>query len=160
MLTTAERQRRIEIIRQFPAAFEALVQGLDEADLHTAYLAGEWTVAQNVHHVADSHMNAFIRVKLGLTETHPTIRPYDQEAWAETADSKNLPVGVSLRLLKALHERWCILWESLDEADWTRPVHHPENGEMTIEDFLVSYSDHGQAHIDQIQKTLAAKVTL
>ena len=110
-----------------------------------------------MHHLADSHMNAFIRVKLGLTEDHPTIRPYNQEDWARTAEARDIPIESSLALLKGLHQRWCVLWESLSDADWSRTVMHPEVGEITVEDFLRTYSDHGAAHIDQIERTLAAK---
>lgn len=157
MMTPEERSQRIEIMRRFPAELRALVSSLSQSDLHTAYLSGEWTVAQNVHHVADSHMNAFIRVKLALTEDYPTIKPYNQDAWAETADVQNVAIEHSLALLNALHVRWCALWDSLSDDQWLRPVRHPESGEVTVEGFLKSYSDHGLAHIDQIQRTLAAK---
>lgn len=157
MFTAAERQQKIEAIRRFPDELAALVTGLSEADLHTAYLDGEWTVAQNVHHVADSHMNAFIRVKLALTEHVPTIKTYHQELWAETADSHDLPVESSLAILRGLHERWCVLWESLSDDQWLRPVNHPEAGTVTVEGFLNTYANHGAAHIDQIQRTLAAR---
>jgi hypothetical protein len=156
LFTAEERQAKIDIMRQFPAELEALVNHLSEQELHTAYLDGEWTVAQNVHHVADSHMNAFIRVKLGLTEDHPTIKVYDQDAWAQTADARDLPIESSLLLIKGLHERWCVLWTSLEDANWSRPVMHPEEGEITVEHFLRLYADHGAAHIDQVSRTLAA----
>jgi hypothetical protein len=157
MMTPEERRQRIEAIRRFPADFRALVQDLSDADLHTPYLAGEWTVAQNVHHVADSHMNAYIRLRLALTEDYPTIKPYNQDAWAELADVKNVPIEHSLALIAALHTRWCALWDNLSDDQWTRRIKHPESGDMTVEDILRSYSDHGLAHIDQIQRTLAAK---
>ena len=157
LYTQEERQQRIEIMRRFPEEFAALVSDLSDGDLHTRYLEGEWTVAQNVHHVADSHMNAFIRVKLGLTESNPTIKVYDQDAWALTADVSEVPVNVSLAIINALHQRLCILWESLKEDDWARPVNHPEEGSITVEHILRIYSDHGEAHIDQITRTLAAK---
>lgn len=157
LYTQEEREQRIEIMRRFPEEFEALVSDLSAEDLHTHYLAHEWTVAQNVHHVADSHMNAFIRVKLGLTEMNPTIKVYDQDAWAVTADVGSVPISMSLAIIKGLHERWCALWESLDEEDWARPVNHPEAGQITVEHFLRTYSNHGAAHIDQIERTLAAK---
>lgn len=157
MFTTEERRQMIETMRRFPAELEALVESLSDEDLHTPYMAGEWTVAQNVHHVADSHMNAFIRVKLALTEDYPTIKPYNQNLWAETADAYELPLGSSLMLIKALHTRWCALWDSLNEDQWTRKVVHPESGDVTVEGFLRTYSNHGAAHIDQIQRTLAAK---
>jgi hypothetical protein len=157
LFSAEERQSMIATIRQFPARFEVLVKDLSEDDLHTTYLQGEWTVAQNVHHVADSHMNAFIRVKLGLTEDHPTIKVYNQDAWAQTGEAGNLPIESSLMLLKGLHERWCALWESLRDEQWSRPVMHPEAGEITVEHFLRDYAAHGEAHINQISRTLAAK---
>ena len=159
MLTAAERQAMIDTIRRFPAEFEALVTGLSDGDLNTHFLAHEWTVAQNVHHVADSHMNSFIRLKLALTEDQPTIRPYDQEKWADLPDSHDLPVESSLMLLKGLHERWCVLWESLDEAGWARTWRHPElePGVRSVEDLLQIYDNHCKAHLDQVRRTLAAK---
>lgn len=156
-MTPEERRQRIEALRRFPADFEALVQDLSDVDLHTPYLAGEWTVAQNVHHVADSHMNAFIRLKLALTEDYPTIKPYNQDAWAELADVQTVPVKHSLALIAALHTRWCALWDSLSTDQWARSLKHPESGDVTVEGILKAYSDHGLAHIDQIQRTLAAK---
>ena len=158
MLTTAERQAMIDTIRRFPAEFEALVSGLSDTDLHTHFLADEWTVAQNVHHVPESHMNAFIRLKLALTEDQPTIRPYDQDKWAVLPDY-DLPFESSFSLLRGLHERWCVLWESLDEADWARTWVHPEMEPpvQTVEGLLKMYADHCEAHIDQVQRTLAAR---
>jgi hypothetical protein len=117
---------------------------------------GEWNVAQNVHHLADSHMNSFIRFKLLLTEENPTIRPYDQDRWAVTADGNNLAVQDSLMLLQGLHRRWVQLLRSLDEAQWKRTGHHPESGQITPESLLRTYAAHGEGHIDQIQRTLAA----
>jgi hypothetical protein len=154
--TPAERQAMIAVIENFPAELEALVQDLSDADLRTHYLEHEWTIAQNVHHVADSHMNSFIRLKLALTEDTPTIKPYDQDAWAVTADY-DPPIAVSLGLLRGLHERWCILWNSLDDSQWVRSFRHPQLGLLTLEDHLEVYRDHCWAHLDQIQRTLAAK---
>jgi hypothetical protein len=154
--TPAERAAMIAVIRNFPADLTALVQNLSGTDLHTHYLEHEWTVAQNVHHVSDSHMNSFIRLKLALTEDSPTIKLYDQDAWAITADY-DVTVAVTLGLLRGLHDRWCILWDSLDDDQWTRTLRNPELGLITIEDHLEVYRDHCNAHIDQIQRTLAAK---
>ena len=158
MMTTAtERQTRIEKIRNLPAQLEAVVQNLSDTDLHTHFIDGEWTVAQNVHHLADSHMNSFVRLKLILTEDKPTLKPYDQDKWADLPDSCDLPVASSLALLKGLHERWCILLDSLQEGDWKRSGLHPEIGDVTPDDLLRIYAAHGEGHIDQIKKTLAAK---
>ena len=155
-LSPEERQRRIETMRQFPAKLEALIVTLSEEQLNTHYIPGEWNVRQNVHHLPDSHSNAFIRLKLILTEDHPTLKPYDQDVWALLPDVERTPVSVSLRWLDALHERWCILWESLTEEQWARAGFHPENGDMSAEDILISYSDHCDAHWEQITRTLAA----
>jgi hypothetical protein len=151
------RQIRIEKIRHLPAQLEELVQNLSETDLHTHFIEGEWTVAQNVHHLADSHMNSFIRLKLILTEDKPNLKPYDQDKWAELPDAQNLPLASSLSLLKGLHARWCILLEALQEDEWARSGLHPEVGVITPDDLLRIYAAHGEGHLDQIKRTLAAK---
>lgn len=157
MLDAAERRRLIDKIRALPDQLEAVVSGLSEQQLTTPFVPGEWTVAQNVHHLADSHMNSFIRLKLLLTEDRPTIKPYDQDRWANVADADHKDVGDSLMLLRGLHSRWVCLFESLDESQWSRTAIHPEVGEITAEWLLTTYADHGEAHIDQIQRTLAAQ---
>ena len=122
MTTNLERQALIAKIRQLPSQLESLVRPLSEAQLNTRFLPNEWTVAQNVHHLADSHMNCLIRVKLILTEEHPTLRPYDQDAWAITPDYA-APIDDSLTLLRGLHARWALLFESLWDCErWTREV--------------------------------------
>jgi hypothetical protein len=156
-MNPSERQAMIETIRALPDNLEALVQGLSDDDLTTPFLEAEWTVAQNVHHLADSHMNSFIRLKLALTEDKPTIRPYDQDAWARLPEAKQADLSTSLALLRGLHTRWCILFESLDETQWARRWVHPESGERSVEDLLRTYHNHCHAHIDQITRTLAAK---
>lgn len=156
MLTAEERQRRIDIIRQFPARLAEVVRGLSDEQLNTAYIPGEWSVRQIVHHVPDSHMNSFIRLKLMLTENSPTLKPYDQDLWALLPDVDGTPIRASLLILEGLHERWCNLFESLTEDQWARKGHHPEVGEITVEDLLVTYSDHCDAHYEQITRTLAA----
>jgi hypothetical protein len=133
-----------------------VVCDLTPEQLTTRYLASEWTVAQNVHHLADSHMNSYIRLKLMLTEDHPTLKPYDQDAWALSADANNPAIETSLQLLRGLHARWVTLFESLGEDDWLRAGRHPETGEVTAEDQLRIYAAHGEGHIDQIKRTLAA----
>lgn len=158
MLSANERQSLIEAMRRLPDDLEASVAGLTTADLDTPFMPGEWTVAQNVHHIADSHMNAFIRTKLALTEASPTIKPYDQEAWAETVDASG-DIGASLALIRGLHERWCSLWDRLSDEQWQRPYVHPDSGPQVIEDLLTVYARHGAGHIDQIERTLAARPT-
>lgn len=157
MTTPAERAERIEKIRCFPQQLEELVRGLSDEDLNTPYLANEWTVSQNVHHVADSHMNAFIRFKLILTEQTPPLKGYAQELWAELPDSHHLPLEYSFSILRGLHARWCVLFESVTDEQWSRGGLHTENGLMTLDDILRNYAAHGEGHIDQIQRTLAAK---
>jgi hypothetical protein len=156
MLTPAERQRRIDIIRQFPARLKEIVRDLTDVQLKTAYIPGEWSVQQIVHHLPDSHMNSFIRLKLILTEGRPTLKPYDQEQWALLADVDRTPIRASLLILEGLHERWCNLFESLTDEQWGRKGVHPEVGEITAEDLVVTYSDHCDAHYEQITRTLAA----
>ncbi len=156
MLSAEERQRRIEIIRAYPLRLRALVADLTEEQLTTPYLEGEWTVAQNVHHLPDSHMNSVIRLKLILTEDHPPLKGYDQDAWALLADVESTPIEASLTLLTGLHERWANLFARLTDEQRQRVGIHSEIGEVTPDDLLVTYSDHCDAHIDQIERTLAA----
>ncbi len=157
MLTQPQRNEMIARIARLPAALEALVHNLSEEQLTTHYLPNEWSAAQNVHHLADSHMNSFIRLKLILTEDRPTLKPYDQDAWAVRADADNIAIQSSLGLLQGLHRRWVTLFESLQEAEWSRMGLHPEHGEVSVEDLLHSYAGHGEGHIDQITRTLAAQ---
>src|SRR5215213_4831247 len=157
MLTEVQRRELIEKIRELPARLRERVSGLTDAQLTTHFQAGEWTVAQNVHHLADSHMNSFIRIRLILTEERPTLKPYDQDRWATLADSGTTALEESLSLLDGLHARWVRLFESLDEPAWQRSGLHPENGEVTLEDILRIYAMHGQGHIDQIGRALAAE---
>lgn len=157
MPTSSERQQLIEALRALPAQLEALTAGLSAAQLTTPYLAGEWSVAQNIHHLADSHMNAYIRCKLIATEEHPTLKPYDQDRWAALPDAQHADVRVSLALLRALHQRWVLFWEQLPGDAWARSGLHPENGEVSLDDQLRLYAAHGLGHLDQITRTLAAQ---
>jgi hypothetical protein len=126
--SAADRARRIAEIAAAPAALRDAVAGLSEAQLETPYRPGGWTVRQVAHHVPDSHVNAYVRFKLAVTEDIPTIKPYDEAAWAELADVKAVPVATSLALLEAVHERWVAFLRSLGEADWARNFNHPELG--------------------------------
>ena len=147
----------IEQIRRLPDEVEALVGGLTSAQLTTHFLSGEWSVAQNVHHLADSHMNSYVRCKLMATEDNPTFRPYDQDLWAEMPDAKTAELSASLALLRSLHVRWVLFWESLSGAEWQRTGLHPDDGAVTLAQQLRLYAEHGEAHIDQIARTLAAQ---
>ncbi len=157
MLTSAQRAVYIAHIRQLPAQVAALVSALTPEQLITPYLKGEWSVAQNVHHLADSHMNAYIRCRLAATEMNPTITAYDQDAWAELPDARNANLSHSLALLTALHARWAEFFETLPTEAWSRTFVHPANGVTAIEDVLQTYAKHGHGHLEQMQRTLAAR---
>ena len=156
MLMTQERQANIEKIGKLPGQIEALVHGLSPQQLTTHYLPNEWTVAQNVHHLFDSHVNSYIRCKLIATEDNPPLKPYDQDQWANMPDASNADISISLVLLRGLHVRWVQFWSSLQDSDFARVGMHPENGSMSLDRILKGYVAHGEAHIDQIQRTLAA----
>ena len=146
----------IEKIEQFPVQLETAVSGLTIEQLTTAYLEGEWTVAQNVHHLADAHLNGFVRVKLALTEDCPPLKPYDQDKWAVYPDAKNVDLEASFQILRGLHQRWGLLFRALSDDEWTRTGNHLDDGIETVADLLRIYVTHGEAHLDQIQRTLAA----
>ncbi len=156
-MTQSERKQKIEQMRKLPDVLEASVSGLNEAQLDTPYRAGGWTVRQVVHHIADSHMNAFVRTKLILTEEHPTVKPYDQDRWAALIDGSRLPIGSSLALVRSLHERWTALLDSLSEDSWKRSGHHPESGELTLERILTIYAGHGEKHVGTIRDLRSAR---
>jgi hypothetical protein len=148
-LTADMRAPAIETIAALPAHIRAAVGNLLPAQLDTPYRPGGWTVRQLVHHVADSHMNAFIRLKLGLTEDVPTIKPYDQDAWATLADM-GLPIDVSLGLLDGIHARWTAVWHSLTPDQFSRTFNHPEIGPLTLERHLQLYAWHSRHHVAHI----------
>jgi len=142
----AGRNRDIAAIAALPSALRAAVVGLVDAQLDTEYRPGGWTVRQLVHHVADSHMNAYVRVRLALTEDWPTVKPYAESRWAELADARTLPVEASLSLLEPLHRRWVALLESLSDADWQRGYVHPEMGREALGRVIAMYAWHGRHH--------------
>jgi hypothetical protein len=152
MNTTAERTAQIQVLREFPAKLEALVAGLTPEQLTTPYNAPEWTVAQNVHHLVDSHINSYIRFKLVMTEENPPLKPYKQAEWAELADANTPDISTSLAILRGLHARWVIFIESI--TDFERSGNHPENGRMTLGSMVATYANHCNAHIKQIQEVL------
>jgi hypothetical protein len=160
MSTPSERQTALDKIRQLPAHIEALVVELTPDQLTTHFLPNEWTVAQNVHHLFDSHANCYVRCKLILTEDNPPLKPYDQDAWAALPDASTADIANSLALLRALHVRWVQFWQSLPSLPtdaWSRTGLHPDYGAMSLDRILQSYAAHGEAHIDQITRTLAAQ---
>lgn len=146
----AARRERIRQIAETPEHLAAAVRGLSEEQLGEPYRPGGWTVRQVAHHLPDSHVNAYVRLKLALTENAPTIKPYDEQAWAELADVGVTPVDVSLTLLSALHRRWVALLESLDEAAFRRTFTHPDHGAVTIDWLLQMYAWHGRHHVAHI----------
>lgn len=138
-------------IRFLPQALEHAVSNLDEQQLQTPYREGGWTVHQVVHHVADSHMNAYIRFKLGYTEETPSIKPYEEKQWATTKDVENLPINISLTLLFALHQRWYEFLKYFTDADWQRTVYHPEYQKtFTLWHLLGMYAWHSRHHTAHI----------
>ena len=148
--SAADRAAAIRILAEFPARLRLATAGLTERQLDTPYRPDGWTIRQVVHHVPDSHLNAYIRFKWTLTESNPTIKPYDQEAWATLADTRLTPVSVSLDLLEAVHRRWVVLLESVKEEDWQRPLIHPESGPMTLDKLLQMYAWHGRHHLAHV----------
>jgi uncharacterized damage-inducible protein DinB len=145
-LSADERRAAIDAIAATPAKLRTAVKGLTDSQLDTPYRPGGWTVRQLVHHVADSHMNAYTRFRLALTEDNPTIKPYDEAAWAELDDARTLPIAVSLDLLAGLHERLVHLLRATPAEAFPRKLNHPENGPMTIDTLLSIYGWHGRHH--------------
>ena len=144
-----ERNDAIEQIALVPSALREAVTGLSPEQLDTPYRSGGWTVRQVVHHLPDSHLNAYTRFKLTLTEDLPTIRPYEEKLWAELPDARG-PVEPSLQLMDALHARWVYLLESVDDEAWQRRLQHPEVGELGLDDLLALYAWHGRHHVAHI----------
>lgn len=168
-LTPAQRQAGIEALRALPGELNAAVAGLSDAQLDTPYREGGWTVRQVVHHLPDSHLNAFVRMKLVLTEHEPVIKPWSEADWAELPDSFG-PLAPSLDLLSGLHARWVQLYRSLSEPDWARTFVHPqlvavqnrpdavwvrafnadERGRVRLDQLLAAYAWHGRHHVAHI----------
>jgi hypothetical protein len=156
-VTPALRQSAIEKIAETPANIRAAVKGLTESQLDTPYRDGGWTVRQVVHHVPDSHVNAYIRLKLALTESAPTIKPYAEEKWAELSDSRSTPIEISLVLLESLHLRWVNLLRVLKPEDFARKLIHPDHGERNIDWLVFVYAWHGPHHTAHITELRKAK---
>src|SRR5690348_870913 len=146
----AQRQAFIADIANTPAALRAAVDGFSRQQLDTRYREGGWTVRQVVHHVPDSHMNAYVRFKLALTEDEPTIKTYAEDRWAQLADSKSTPIEVSLALLESLHDRWVRLLRSLGPEDWKKQFRHPELGVVALEKNVGLYAWHGKHHVAHV----------
>lgn len=148
--SSLERVALIKELALAPAQLKAALEGLTPEQLSTPYREGGWTVRQVAHHLPDSHANAYVRIKLALTETQPIIKPYDEAAWALLEDSKNVPVDVSVQMLEVLHLRLVALLETLTEAQWTRVYQHPVNGLTSVQQALALYVWHGKNHVAQI----------
>jgi hypothetical protein len=150
------REQLIRSIETLPQELENAILGLSDQQLDTPYRDGGWTVRQVVHHLADSHLNAYTRTKLILTEEHPTLKPYNQDAWSNLPDAAQ-PVDSSLSILRGLHHRWTVLFRGVSESEWGRAAFHPEVGEMTTESLLASYARHGENHVSQIKSLRVSK---
>jgi hypothetical protein len=156
IVTPDERSGAMATLAELPELLRNAVDGLDSTQLNTPYRDGGWTLRQVVHHIADSHMNAFIRVRLALTEDWPAIKPYDEAAWATLPDGM-APVEWSLDLVESLHARWVMLLQSLDEAQWLRGYRHPESGPATVEMVTLLYAWHSLHHVAHITHLRAGK---
>jgi len=153
--TAEERRQLIDSVAEVPERLRQALAHLNGKQLDTPYREGGWTVRQVTHHLADSHMNAHVRYKLALTEDNPTIKPYNEAAWAELADSRVTPIDVSVALVENLHARWVVLLRSLKSTDWERTLTHPESGVMALDKMLSMYAWHGAhhlAHITELRK--------
>lgn len=148
--TSEERSQFINDIAETPAKLRSAIEGLSPQQLETPYRDGGWTVRQVAHHVPESHMNAYIRFKLALTEDEPTIKPYMEDRWAKLGDVPNTPVEVSLALLDSLHDRWVRLLRVIKDQEWKRTFRHPEMGTVALEKSLALYSWHGRHHVAHI----------
>jgi hypothetical protein len=146
----ADHARSIATLAALPATLRSAVQGLSDAQLDTPYRDGGWTVRQVVHHLADSHMNAYLRVHFALTEDWPTVKAYDEQRWAELPDARRAPIEISLQLLEGLHARLVALLNSLSEDQWQRGYNHTEDGRTRIDEFAALYAWHCRHHVAHI----------
>jgi uncharacterized damage-inducible protein DinB len=152
-ISATDRTRFIEQIAAAPQAMRQAVAGLSDAQLDTPYRDGGWTVRQVVHHVPDSHMNAYLRMKFGLTEQQPQVKPYDQETWAQTPEIATTPISVSLDLLESLHERWVRLMKGMKDQDFARLINHPEwSAPLSLDMVAAHYAWHGRHHVGHISE--------
>jgi hypothetical protein len=152
VVAPAERERLIAGVEALPRALAEVVAGLSAQQLDSPYRPEGWTLRQVVHHVPDSHMNAYVRFRLALTEAQPTIKPYDEAAWAELPDARLGPIDVSLDLLAALHKRWVTLMRALSPGEWRRTFIHPERGALSLDQTLAMYEWHGRHHLAHVQR--------
>ena len=154
-LTPAERAILIQQIAELPAQLTAAAKAVGGVGLEQLYRPGGWSGRQVIHHLADSHLNCYCRYRLALTEDTPTVRPYDEQAWAELPDVAATPITVSLTLLDALHTRWVTLLHHLSEAQWQRTFYHPgTKRDFTLDQALAMYAWHGQHHLAHLKLLL------
>jgi uncharacterized damage-inducible protein DinB len=149
-VATKERPGLIEDLAAAPALLRKAIAGLDDQQLDTPYRPGGWTLRQVVHHLPDSHMNAYIRYRLALTENQPAIKPYNEAQWAELHDARTMAPAISLALLENLHARWVALLGTLTDSDFSREFRHPEIGLVRLDTSLALYAWHGRHHAAQI----------
>ena len=149
-VSTSERQQFVERIRVLPVRLRASVHGLTPEQLSTPYRDGGWTVREVVHHIGDSHLNALVRVKLGLTESAPTVRPYDENLWLQTGDAVDSDLDEALDFVDALHRRFTAVVASIDDTASLRTIVHPESGEHTLAHVIANYAWHGDHHVAHI----------
>jgi len=149
-LTPEQKKQSLTDIEQTPARLREALRGLSDQQLDTPYRDGGWTSRQIAHHVADSHMNSYIRFKLALTEDEPTIKTYKENLWSELPEAKHAPIEMSLALLDSLHQRWMLMLRKFTDAEWKRTFRHPEMGPMALEKNLALYSWHGRHHVAHV----------
>lgn len=147
----AGRRAAIATISRFPQQLRPVAAALSDAQLATPYREGGWTARQVVHHIADSHLNAYVRTRWLLTEDNPTIKVYDEKAWAELPDASRAPIEMSLALLEAAHLRWTTLLDALPDDAFARALVHPIGGSMTLDRLVQMYAWHGRHHLGHLQ---------
>lgn len=157
MVDQNKRREGIDKIRALPKMLETAVRGLTDQQLDTPYREGGWTIRQVVHHLADSHMNAFVRMKLILTEKNPTLKPYQQDDWARLPDTTAVPIDASLAIIRGLHQRWAVLLDQVPDGSWGRTAYHPERGQVTLESQFFTYAGHGEKHVGHIMQLRTSK---
>lgn len=156
MANQATREELMAQLRDLPAKLEDALNGLVDEQLDASESEGEWSIRQVVHHLADAHINAFVRTKLILTEDNPALKVWEQERWAVLPDTTKQPVQPSLLILRGVHARWSALLETLPEDSWKRTGVHPESGVLRLDDILRTYAGHGENHLRQIARARAA----
>jgi hypothetical protein len=151
-ISQEQLQSALDDIEQLPGQLRSAVAGLNEQQLEAPYRDGGWTVRQTVHHIADSHMNSFIRFRLALTEDRPTVKPYNEKDWAELIDTKTADIALSLSLVHGLHARWTMMLRAMSPEDFRRAFVHPEYGERALDWNAMLYGWHGKHHVSHITR--------